>query len=410
MKSGTPGFIGERLKEAREARGINSTSLAEMLGITRSAISLYENNNASPQPEIMLKIADKLNLPISFFLKPLLPDSGVQNPIFYRSMSSATKIARVRAERWFYWLHDDIVPYIRQYLQLPPVNIPQFDKLEDIHKLSNDDIEDLAITIRRRWGLGDGPISNMVLLLENNGTVITRIELCAETLDAFSIWCPDDNTPYIILGSDKNSAVRSRLDAAHELGHLVLHRNLDKKRLNNSSDFKLIEEQAFRFASAFLTPSNSFARDFYSPTLDALRSLKSKWLVSIGMMIKRAQDLNLITDTQAQRMWINYNRRGWRKEEPLDNALPVEIPRMLRKALDLINDEKIQIPEQILTSICLSANDVESIASLERGYFNEAFPQMNLKESDKANSPPKQKPSIQDELDDILRNYKRGNR
>ena len=39
MKLGTPGFVGPRLREAREGRGLTAMSLAELLGITRSAIS-----------------------------------------------------------------------------------------------------------------------------------------------------------------------------------------------------------------------------------------------------------------------------------------------------------------------------------------------------------------------------------
>jgi Zn-dependent peptidase ImmA (M78 family)/transcriptional regulator with XRE-family HTH domain len=398
MKSGTPNFIGQRLREAREARGINAISLAEMLGITRQAVSLYENNNASPQPEMMQKIADTLNLPISFFLKPI-QESPVNNPIFYRSMSSATKTARIRAERWFYWLHDYLVPYIRQYITLPRIAVPRLI-VPDFHKINFEEIENMASDLRHKWGLGDGPVSNMVLLLENNGVIISRIELCADTLDAFSVWSSDDNAPYIILSSDKHSAVRSRLDAAHELAHLVLHTNLNKKQINNSNDFKLIEDQAFRFASAFLVPSKTFCRDFYSPSLDALRSLKSKWLVSIGMMIKRSSDLNLITEDQAQRMWVNYNRRGWRKEEPLDNSLPIETPRLLRKALDLINNEKIQMPEQILTAVGLSPNDIEKLVYLKPGYFNEPIITINLKDTVDSH-----KSTIQNELDEILNNY-----
>lgn len=401
MKSGTPNFVGMRLREAREARGLHAISLAEMLGITRSAISLYENGNASPQPEMMQKIANILHLPISFFLKPI-QDVPTTDPIFYRSMSSATKTARIRAERWFYWLHDYIIPYIRQYITLPEVTIPRF-KVSDFHKLTNEDVEEIAVDIRHQWGLGDGPVSNMTLLLENNGVVISRIELGADTLDAFSVWCSDDNTPYIILSSDKNSAVRSRLDAAHEFAHLVLHSNMNRKQINNSNDFKLIEEQAFRFASAFLVPSKTFCRDFYSPSLDTLRSLKSKWLVSIGMMIKRASDLDIITEEQTRRMWINYNRRGWRKAEPLDRNLQIETPRLLRKAIDLINTEKIQIPEQILTEIGLSPNDIEIIADLKPGYFNEPVPTINLR--DEYNTGDFRNLSIHDEVDEILNKY-----
>lgn len=400
MKLGTPNFIGARLKEAREARGINAISLAEMLGITRSAVSLYENDNTSPQPEMMQKIAEVLNIPISYFIKPI-EEKPIENVIFYRSMSSATKTARIRAERWFYWLHDFIIPYVMRFVTLPEVAIPKL-KMNDIHKITSEDIEDIATDIRNKWELASGPISNMTLLLENHGVILSRIELCSDTLDAFSVWSSSDEKPYIILGSDKCSSVRSRLDAAHEFGHLVLHSGLNRKQINNSNDFKLVEEQAFRFASAFLLPSKSFSSDLYSLSLDTFRILKSKWLVSIGMMIKRASDLNIISEEQSRRMWINYNRRGWRKEEPLDNTIKIEKPILLSKAFNLINSERVQITEQMLVEIGLSPTDIEKIVGLESGYFNEPISQVNLIKdfSNISNSD-----SIWKEIGDIFHNY-----
>jgi len=53
-----------------------------------------------------------------------------------------------------------------------------------------------------------------------------------------------------------------------------------------------------------------------------LYSLKPKWKVSIGVMIKRLENLDIISEDEAKRLWINYNRRGWRREEPLDNDIP----------------------------------------------------------------------------------------
>ena len=62
-------------------------------------------------------------------------------------------------------------------------------------------------------------------------------------MDGFSGWDVVSNTPYIILGDDKGSAVRSRFDVAHELGHLILHRNLSPKCIHNPVNNKLIESK-----------------------------------------------------------------------------------------------------------------------------------------------------------------------
>ncbi|HJX70001.1 MAG TPA: ImmA/IrrE family metallo-endopeptidase, partial [Dehalococcoidia bacterium] len=270
-------------------------------------------------------------------------------------------------------------PYLRQFVSFPRVNFTLLPVPNNPLQLSSDDIEELAVELRKKWGLGEGPISNVVLLLENNGCFVTRMGLDAPVLDAFSTYSSLDNTPYIILGADKKSAARSRFDASHECGHLVLHREFQLDRLKNPADFKLIEEQANRFASAFLVPRRKFAEDFSVPTLDAFQSLKGKWLVSIGMLIMRAFDLRFISEDHYRRLWINYNRRGWRKEEPLDDRLPIEQPVLLRRACKLIIEAKVRTPEQLLADIPLSPKDIEELLYVPRGYLAPALPAVSLK-------------------------------
>ena len=44
MSVGTPNFVGERLKEAREARGLTGVAVADLVGVKRDSISLYGMN------------------------------------------------------------------------------------------------------------------------------------------------------------------------------------------------------------------------------------------------------------------------------------------------------------------------------------------------------------------------------
>lgn len=377
---GTPGFVGERLREAREARGLTAIALAEILGITRQAVSLYESGESSPQPDMMPEIADKLSLPISFFMRPAVPKHNT-NAVFFRSMAAATKSDRGRGGSRITWLFEILVPYLRQFVSFPRVNFPALSVPDNPLQLSNNDIEELAAKLRGSWGLGEGPISNVVLLLENNGCLVTRMGLDSPALDAFSTYCVHDNTPYIVLGGNKGSAVRSRFDAAHENAHIVLHKNFKVDRLKNPAEFKMVEQQANRFASAFLIPRNKFADDFCVPTLDAFQALKAKWLVSIGMLIMRAHQLGFITEEHSQRLWINYNRRGWRKAEPLDDKLPIEQPVVLRRACKLIIDAKVRTPQQLLADIPLSAKDVEELLNVPKGYLAPPLPKVQLKDA-----------------------------
>ena len=188
-------------------------------------------------------------------------------------------------------------------------------------------------------------------------------------MDGFSSWDESSRTPYVILGDDKGSAVRSRFDAAHELGHLILHRNLLPQSISNPINNKVIESQANEFAGAFLLPEETFAEDLYSVSLDSLKALKSKWLVSISAMLRRAAALDMTTEKQTKGLWVNLTRRGWKTKEPLDDQLVPEYPRLLRRAFELIKNKGVQEPEQIISDLCLSPSDISELSCVEDNFF-----------------------------------------
>jgi Zn-dependent peptidase ImmA (M78 family)/transcriptional regulator with XRE-family HTH domain len=381
MKRGTPGFVGARLKEAREARGLTAAALADILGVSRQAVSQYENEQQSPRPEIMAKVEQVLNLPQTFFYRPVPERKPETRRIFYRSMNSATKLARVRVERRYEWL-TEIAAYLREYINFPPVRYPHFDVPHDPRQLSWEDVEDFAARTREFWGLGDGPISNVVWLLENKGAVVARGMIEADELDAFSEWHEwqaKTGTPYVFLGADKESGPRSRFDAAHELGHLVMHRDIDPKYISNRTTFKVIEEQAHRFAGAFLLPALAFSNDFSVANLDAFMALKPKWKVSVALMVHRSEDLDLASKEQVQRLWINRTRRGWRQKEPLDDQLLIEKPRLLKRALTMIVEEGIQSLDDIRGALPYSAGDIVELANLPPHFLEEDVAPISLK-------------------------------
>lgn len=365
MKVGTPNFVGGRLTEAREARGLTAVSLAQLLDINATGISHYEHGRQTPSPEILERLAVALNCPITFFLKelPVLDNS----PTYWRSMSSATKLSRTKAERRFSWLKE-VVQHLRRYLEFPTLSLPAISVPQEPHLIDSQFIERAARQCREHWNLGTGPIENVVLLLENNGLMVSRIPLDAESQDAFSRWPPDEPAPYVVLGSDKASAVRSRFDAAHELAHLILHRHIEARHVRNPTLNKMIENQAHRFAGAFLLPEESFIHDVWAPTLSSFRTLKGHWKVAIQAMVMRCNHLGIMDDDQTKRAWINISRKGWRKEEPLDDKIPVERPRLLRRSFELLVASGTG-PHQILADLRLPGHDIEELAGLPRGFL-----------------------------------------
>jgi Zn-dependent peptidase ImmA (M78 family)/DNA-binding XRE family transcriptional regulator len=366
MRPGTPGFLGSRLKEAREARSMTGSSLADVLGVTRQAVSRYESGELTPSPEVMHAICTCLNLPHHFFFRPVrdYPDE----PVFWRSMSAATKMARSRAKWRLRWLRE-MVFYLEEYINFPPLHFPQFDCPNQPTLISDEMIEGIASEAREFWKLRNAPIADLVWLLEQHSTIIARDSLDAETLDGLSVWGSLENRPYIILNADKQSAIRSRTDVAHELGHLLLHRNVKQSQLLKKEEHKLIEDQAFRFARAFLLPSSSFANDVYALSLDALRSIQAKWKVSLGVMVKRAEDLGLINEEQTKQLWISLNRRGWKFREPFDEEIEIETPKLLSRVFTLVITEQVQSKDEIRWEIPYAPGDIEALSGVNHEFW-----------------------------------------
>ena len=367
MSVGTPGFVGERLKEAREARGLTGVALSDLVGVKRASISLYEIGKASPQFDVFLKLSTVLNIPRAFFLRP--PTQPDTDSLFYRSISAATKSDRLKARRKYTWLKE-ITSYLRGYVRFPHVKIPQLDVPSEMAAIDTNVIALAASETRKFWGLKNGPISDVTLLLENNGVIVSKVTLDTMRMDGFSSWDANSKTPYVIMGDDKGSAVRSRFDAAHELGHLVLHRNLPSQSISNPIYNSAIEAQANEFAGTFLLPEETFAEDLDFVSLDSLKSLKSKWLVSIGAMLHRAAVLDMTTEKQIKGLWVNYTRRGWRTKEPLDDQLVPEYPRLLRRAFELIINKGVQEPEQIISDLCLSSSDISELSCVKESLLS----------------------------------------
>ena len=357
-------FVGERLRDARLARQMTATALAERVGVTSGSISHYEKRSVDPRPQVIARIATELSLPETYFFREVLgPDPA---PYLYRSFAAPTKKARESAEVRLRWLRE-ILHFAIGAVDVPAVDIADLGFPAHPASLRPEDVESAASDIRAKWKLGEGPIPNVLTLLESKGCCITRFAFGANSLDAFSQYAQE--RPYVALNSEKGTAVRFRFDAAHELGHLVLHRTVPANVAAQPEQHKLMERQAHRFAAAFLFPQGSFRDEVYSTSINTLITLKKRWKVSIQLMTRRARDLGLVSQDQYERSCREISRLGYRQSEPLDDELPVEKPTVLMKAIQLIVDHGEMTRFDLLSQLALSPVDVEILAQLPRGYL-----------------------------------------
>jgi Zn-dependent peptidase ImmA (M78 family) len=195
----------------------------------------------------------------------------------------------------------------------------------------------------------------LVRRIERLGCVVIRLPVNETGIDAFSV--PYSDRPIIVLGSDNEAFDRYRWNAAHELGHLVIHGQL------KSEPTKEQETHADRFAAALLMPSTEVR--FLLPRYvdwSVFLGLKRDWGVSIAALINRAHQLELLTDAQRTRAFKTMSYRGWRKQEPVDLG-PPESPSLLELAVQATIETQGIDQRGVARMARLAAEDVERLVS-----------------------------------------------
>ena len=149
MRVGTPGFVPERLVEARAARRIQSQkALASLISVTPGSVSKWESGIHAPDAEALSVLADQLRVRREFFLRPV---HRGERPLFARSLSSTLVRDRDYQELQMHWLQE-ISAVVGHYVDFPAIDIPNMLKGTSYRQLRDDDIERIALELRQYWG------------------------------------------------------------------------------------------------------------------------------------------------------------------------------------------------------------------------------------------------------------------
>lgn len=358
------GIQAEKLVEARKARGYTISEMSKMLGVSRPAVDKYEKGLMRPGIDVLQRYIELLEFPMTYFQSPIPKDVLPQTAILHRSLATATASSRdkvsVRAE----WMKR-IMLFLSQHLEFPEITI----KIPHGRRIrSGDEIELVAEQVRKEWGLGLGPIDNLTILLQNNGVFVARTAVRVEKSDACSRWV--GNRAYAFLTADKEAAVRSRFDLAHEMGHILLH-YVEEGTLTREL-IKELDKEANRFAGAFLLPRETFAREIISTSLEHFIYLKKRWKVSIAAMVYRCKDLGILSENQTSYLWRQMAAAKMRTQEPLDDVIPIEKPTLLKDSFELLIENKIFTPREILEQVQLPVRDLSELCSVPLELFDMA--------------------------------------
>ena len=312
-----------RISLAREFRGLTKKELAQKTNKSPSAISQIERGLIRPDLETFVRISMALGVPTTFFIKR----DDTSKPIeiegcHFRSRASTSQIDRRQSARKGDLLIDLIELLEDKGVIFPEDQVSQFSSTVS----STEEIESVATDLRKQWDMGYGPIPNIVKLIESRGVIVLPLHESCDKVDAYSTW---RGKRACIFLSQRKSASRNRFDAAHELGHLILHE--DKPGDSQT------EREANRFAGAFLAPREGFLPECPRRwSLAAFRRLKDRWKLSIGALLMRAKDLGIMSQSSVQRAFIDLKRRNlWKDEGP---EWPMEKPTLIEQALILLKD------------------------------------------------------------------------
>ena len=312
----------KRISFAREVRGLTKKELAEKIGKTPSAITLYEKEKSGISLETFIALANTLSFPLSFFSKDTLalPDADL-GQCYFRANRRVPQVERLKAfsyAKQVFTIYDYLTT---NGVQFPSPNVPTFDG----NQITERQVEEIAVEVRSALGLGAGPILDMARLLESIGIKIILVPSETTKLDAFATWF--NGLPCVIIDS-YSAASRMQFDYAHELAHLVMDEE-------STPEDVLIERRANHFASAFLMPAVSFREDcphYYRQPLFA--SVKKYWHVSIAAALYRARELGIFSENSYKSALIIRSRAGTRIQEEEEFSPP--LPTLLDQGMKLI--------------------------------------------------------------------------
>ncbi len=337
-----------RVTLARKRRRLTGRELARRSGLSHEHLSRIECGKAeNVERHTVEALAAALNFPADFF-----SGDDVEIPpldsVSFRSlsaMSAKERDAALSAGGMAFLVSD----WVAERFNLPEIDLLdlRFEK----------EPESAARSLRSYWGLGEKPISNVIKLLESKGVRVFSLAEETRNVDAYSCW--RNNIPYIFLNTYK-SAERSRFDALHELGHLVLHRH-------GKPQGREAEAEADQFASFFLMPYMDLLGNVPRriTALNQLINFKKRWGVSVAALAYRLHKSGVLSDWQYRNFCIQINQE-YAQSEP--QGLPRERSVVLEKIFRELWKERatrdhvakeLRIPSQELDGLVFNLVGIE---------------------------------------------------
>ncbi|MEV5544002.1 XRE family transcriptional regulator [Saccharopolyspora shandongensis] len=358
------------MTQARQLAGMTKKDLAEHLGVTPAAVGQYEAGVTCPRPDVLLRLAELLEVPVAFFAAGRPHAQLDASGLHFRSLRSTRMFQREKAVAFAAQVWE-LTHALERRVQLPLIDLPGFagGEVTSTNDLPTTPVQ-AAQALRSAWGLGDGPIAHLIRVLESHGIVVAMLPFDrAESARIAAFSTSRLPRPLIVLTPDRADDVYwYRFSTAHELGHLVLHGDTAPGDPQH-------EREADAFAAEFLTPRATITAALPARAdFTALARLQTAWGVSINSLLYRCRELGLISAATASRAYQRLNTlraQGLFPNEPIGDY-PGENPIMLTQAFKLATQQGTALT-QLATELAWPTERVQDMLG-----FQSARPALRL--------------------------------
>lgn len=307
------------LETARLARGLTQKEAAKLLCISQGKLSKAEKGDQSLDENVILKMSSVYDFPIDFFYSE--DDRSPDGHLYFRRRLSITgkEISKLLSKIKLLKKNIDI---LFCSVEVPDCNLSAYNP-----RLNTP--EEIARKTRFAMKLYNGRIPNLAELLESYGIIVFPFDFETEKIDGLSVIT--SNGYKVIFSNSRMPEDRKRFSLAHELGHLIMHFDTPPEYAET------VEDEANRFASEFLLPTNEIKDDLSFLNFEKLGRLKRKWHVSMAAILRKAKTLGCIDEKSYRNFQINFSKKGYNRQEPI--LLPMERPSFVRDTIKLFYDE-----------------------------------------------------------------------
>jgi len=297
--------LAQNIRRLRIAKNLSQKALAETAGLSLPAIKNLERAKTKPRMKTMQAISNALDVELHELFLPVRKLQSVRFRSSRRMRNRENILAEISIWLDNYNYLEEILKYSNKF------------SLSQIRKhCSRRDIINSAKLCRETLGLEKTePINNICGLLEHAGIKIQAISMASNNFFGLSV-SEEDGGPAIVVNVYERIPVeRWIFSAAHELGHLMLHR--DAYNVNETEENKDEEKEADIFASHLLMPDEGFRKEWDETAglywIDRIFKIKRIFHVSYKTVIFRLIDHGITDNSIWSKFQVDYQKRFNRK-------------------------------------------------------------------------------------------------